>query len=86
MAGWLCDKAAQKGNDWSLPNWSRYCNPIRRAVCSGIGELDPEKRTQLFVKMNELLIQDVAVIPLVKYAMPHAVGVDLKGYDFPIWM
>jgi len=86
MAGWLCDMAAQKANDWSLPNWSRYCNPeFDELFAQASAELDPEKRTELFVKMNELLIQDVAVIPLVKYAQPHAVGVDLKGYDFPIW-
>jgi peptide/nickel transport system substrate-binding protein len=86
MAGWVCDKAAQKANDWSLPNWSRYCNPEFDALfAQASAELDPEKRTALFVKMNELLIQDVAVIPLVKYAQPHAVGADLRGYDFPIW-
>ena len=86
MAAWLCHQAAQKSNDWSLPNWSRYCNAEFDALfAQASAELDPQKRTELFVKMNELLIRDVAVIPLVKYAQPHAVGVDLKGYDFTIW-
>lgn len=86
MAGWVCDQAAQKKNDWSLPNWSRYCNPAFDALfAQGSAELDPDKRTALFVKMNELLIQDVAVIPLVEYTQPHGVGVDIKGYDFSIW-
>ena len=86
MAGWLCDKAAQKENDWALPNWSRYCNPEYDALfAQASAELDPQKRTELFVKMNELLIQDVAVIPLVNTTQPHAVAVDLKGYDFTVW-
>lgn len=86
MAGWVCDKAAQKENDWSLPNWSRYCNPEFDALfAQAAAELDPDKRVELFVKMNELLIQDVAVIPLVRTTQPMAVGVDLKGYDFTPW-
>jgi peptide/nickel transport system substrate-binding protein len=86
MAGWVCDQAAQKENDWSLPNWSRYCNPEFDALFNqATAELDPDKRTELFVKMNELLIQDVAVIPLVNTTQPMAVSVDLKGYDTTLW-
>jgi len=86
MAGWVCDQAAQQENDWSLPNWSRYCNPEFDALFArAAAELDPDKRTELFVKMNELLIQDVAVIPLVHTTQPMGVSVDLKGYDFTTW-
>lgn len=86
MAGWTCDQAAQKENDWSLPNWSRYCNPEFDALFNQAAtELDPDERTELFVRMNELLIQDVAVIPLVNTTQPMAVSVDLKGYDTTPW-
>ncbi|HLD92794.1 MAG TPA: peptide ABC transporter substrate-binding protein [Anaerolineales bacterium] len=86
MAGWVCDQAAQKENDWSLPNWSRYCNPEFDALFNqAAAELDPDKRTELFVRMNELLIQDVAVIPLVNTTLPTAISVDLKGYDATPW-
>lgn len=86
MAAWVCDQAAQKENDWSLPNWSRYCNPeFDRLFAQAPAELDPEIRTELFVKMNELLIQDVAVIPLVNTTQPMAISVDLKGYDATTW-
>jgi peptide/nickel transport system substrate-binding protein len=86
MAGWVCDQAAQKENDWSLPNWSRYCNPEFDALFDqAAAELDPDKRTELFVRMNELLIQDVAVIPLVNTTLPTAISVDLKGYDATPW-
>jgi peptide/nickel transport system substrate-binding protein len=86
MAGWVCDQAAQKENDWSLPNWSRYCNPEFDVLFhQAAAELDPDKRTELFVKMNELLIQDVAVIPLVNTTLPTGINVDLKGYDSTLW-
>lgn len=86
MAGWTCDNIAQKANDWALPNWARYCNPafddlFQRASA----ELDPDRRTELFVQMNELLIDDMAAIPLVQLANPVAVSVDLRGYDFTAW-
>lgn len=86
MEAWVCGKAAQKENDWSLPNWSRYCNPEFDALFTqASAELDPDKRTELFVKMNELLIRDVAVIPLVNITLPTCVSVDLKGYEFTVW-
>ena len=86
MAAWVCDQAAQKENDWSLPNWSRYCNPEFDALFhQATSELDPEKRVELFVRMNELLIEDVAVIPLVNTTQPMAISVDLKGYDSTPW-
>jgi peptide/nickel transport system substrate-binding protein len=86
MTGWTCDQIAQKENEWSLPNWSRYCNPeFDRLFEESKTELDQNKRAELFVEMNELLIQDAAVIPLVKLTNPVIVSVDLKGYDFTAW-
>lgn len=86
MAGWTCDQIAQKKNEWSLPNWSRYCNPEFDALFTrSTTELDQNKRVELFVKMNELLIQDAAVIPLVKLTNPVILSVDLKGYSFTAW-
>jgi peptide/nickel transport system substrate-binding protein len=86
MAGWTCDQIAQKENEWSLPNWSRYCNPkFDELFQQSTTELDQTKRAELFVEMNELLIQDVAVIPLVSLTTPVIVSKELKGYDFTAW-
>ncbi len=86
MAGWTCDNIAQKDNDWALPNWARYCNPaFDNLFAQASTELDQKRRIDLFVQMNELLIQDMAVIPLVQLANPVAVGVHLRGYDFTAW-
>lgn len=86
MAGWVCDQIAQKENEWSLPNWSRYCNPkFDEMFQQATTELDETKRAELFIQMNELLIQDVAVIPLIKLTNPVIVSKELKGYDFTAW-
>ncbi|MCK6623760.1 MAG: peptide ABC transporter substrate-binding protein [Anaerolineae bacterium] len=86
MAGWSCDNIAQKENDWALPNWGRYCNPeFDRLFHQVSTELNPDHRIELFVQMNELLIDDVAVIPLVQLANPVAVSVELQGYNFTAW-
>jgi peptide/nickel transport system substrate-binding protein len=86
MAGWACDQIAQKENEWSLPNWSRYCNPeFDELFQQAANELDQTKRAELFVQMNELLIQDAAVIPLVALTTPVIVSKDLKGYEFTAW-
>ena len=86
MAGWTCDQIAQKENEWSLPNWSRYCNPkFDELFQQAATELDQNRRAELFVQMNELLIQDAAVIPLVALTTPVLISKDLKGYDFTAW-
>jgi peptide/nickel transport system substrate-binding protein len=86
MAGWTCDNIAQQANDWALPNWARYCNPeFDDLFDRASAELDPARKLELFVRMNELLLEDMAVIPLVQLANPVAVSVDLRGYDFTAW-
>lgn len=86
MAAWTCDQIAQKENEWSLPNWSRYCNPkFDELFQQAANELDQNKRAELFVQMNELLIQDAVVIPLVALTTPVIVSKDLKGYEFTAW-
>ena len=86
MAGWTCENFAQKENDWALPNWARYCNPEFETLFNQVTtELDPDRRAELFVQMNEILINDLAVIPFVKLTNPVAVSVDLHGYDFTAW-
>jgi peptide/nickel transport system substrate-binding protein len=86
MAGWACDQAAQKSNDWSLPNWARYCNSAYdKLYQQSLTEIDPEKREQLFIQMNDLLIEDAAVIPLVQLNQPIGVNNSLTGLEVTPW-
>jgi len=86
MAGWTCAEIAQKSNDWALSNWARYCNSAYdKLYQQAKTELDPDKRRDLFIQMNDLLIEDVALIPLVHITLPAGVSTTLTGLDFTPW-
>ncbi|HSM81008.1 MAG TPA: peptide ABC transporter substrate-binding protein [Nodosilinea sp.] len=86
MGWWTCDKMASQANQWQEPNNARYCNPeYDRLWESARQELDPARRAELFQQMNELLAQDVAVIPVVHRAMANAVNDRLAEVEFTPW-
>lgn len=86
MQGYLCDEIAQKSNGWSGANYSRYCNPEYDALWQqSQTELDPEKRRELFIQMNDLLIEDVAVLPIVHRADVAGVSNSLVGVSLTPW-
>jgi peptide/nickel transport system substrate-binding protein len=91
MKGWTCDQVAQKSNNWSTANWGRYCNPEYDALYArSATELDPDVRGELFISMNDFLIEDVALVPLVLRPLSYAVSSDLLGviptpWDVETW-
>ena len=81
-----CNQIPQKANNWSGDNNSRYCNPEYDRLWQEVSrELDPEKRSQLFIEMNDILIEDAAVIPLVHRADVMAFSNSLTGYEPTAW-
>jgi peptide/nickel transport system substrate-binding protein len=86
LKAWTCGEAAQMSNNWSAANWSRYCNPAYDALyAQSTKELDPDKRRKLIIAMNDLLIEDVAVIPIVERALAFGIGKSLKGVEPTPW-
>ncbi|MFQ4141761.1 peptide ABC transporter substrate-binding protein [Chlorogloeopsis sp. ULAP02] len=86
MKSWTCDEIPQKKNNWSRQNTSRYCNPQYDALWKqSATELNPQKRQQLFIQMNDLLIKDGAVIPLIVRANVVGVNNKLVGVDTTPW-
>jgi peptide/nickel transport system substrate-binding protein len=81
---------ASKENKWQGRNVTRWRNDeydkLYRAAES---ELDPVKRAALFIKMNEMVIQNVVVIPVVFRPRVAAVGarmrVEQSGWDSDFW-
>ncbi|MFN2110806.1 MAG: peptide ABC transporter substrate-binding protein [Anaerolineae bacterium] len=67
MQFWTCAQIPQQANNWSAGlNIERWCSEAyddlyRQATT----EIDPEIRQQLFIQMNDMLIEDVVMIPLV---------------------
>jgi peptide/nickel transport system substrate-binding protein len=81
---------ASKDNKWQGRNITRWkseeYDKLYRAAES---ELDPVKRAALFIKMNELVIQNVVVIPVVfrprVAAVSNAMRVEQSGWDSDFW-
>ncbi|MEH2150895.1 peptide ABC transporter substrate-binding protein [Nostoc sp.] len=86
LKAWTCNEISQKKNNWSKPNSSRYCNPeYDKLWLQSNTELDPQKRRQLFIQMNDLLIKEQAVIPLISRANVNGVSNRLTGIDSTPW-
>ncbi|MDJ0703122.1 MAG: peptide ABC transporter substrate-binding protein [Leptolyngbyaceae cyanobacterium MO_188.B28] len=86
MKNYTCDEITQKANNWSKENYSRYCNPDYDDLWrQSTIELDPQKRRQLFIQMNDLLVKDAIVLPLVHRADADAVSNQLVGVDPTPW-
>jgi peptide/nickel transport system substrate-binding protein len=72
MQRWVSHNGAnipQKENGWSQLNEGRYNNPEYDALYDQVAtETDPEAAAQAFIKMNDILVNDVALIPLVQRA------------------
>ena len=81
---------AQKANNWAGRNLVRWANAeYDRLWKQAETELDPIKRAALFIRMNDLLIEDVVVIPVVwrhdVYAVSHTLrGMALSPWDFAL--
>ena len=86
MQFWTCAQIPQKDNNWSGWNDERWCNPAYDQLHEqSTTELDPEKRRQLFIQMNDMLIEDVVMIPVVYLADAQGVGDDIEGIDLTPW-
>lgn len=86
MGAWTCEQAAQQANDWSGSNWSRYCDPAYDALWQqAAAELDPAKRAELFKQLNDYLLDDAAVIPLVRLADMSGISSSVEGLELTPW-
>lgn len=86
MQTYTCDQIPQESNGWIGNNSPRYCNPEYDALWQQARtELDPEKRKQIFIQMNDMLIEKAQVIPVIHRSDVVGVGNDLIGLDMTPW-
>jgi peptide/nickel transport system substrate-binding protein len=81
---------ASKENKWQGRNFLRWHkDQYDTAFRAADGELDPVKRAALFIKMNDMVVNDVAVIPIVNRrwvaAMSHNLRATLSAWDNDFW-
>jgi peptide/nickel transport system substrate-binding protein len=79
MNQFLTDEISQKANKWASRNlvrWSNkeYDDTYRAAQV----ELDPVKRAAMFIKLNDLVVEDKHVIPLFGRPRPYGIVNKLK--------
>ncbi len=84
---------AQQSNGWAGRNIQRYQNAEYDAIYDAARiEPDPAKSAEMFIQMNDILFNDAAVLPLVRYGSKAGVSkrlnrenLALSGYEFSYW-
>ena len=86
LRAFLSSEVASKANKWQGFNVTRWRNTdYDKLHDQSAGELDPVKRAALLIAMNDMVIKDVVVIPVVTRPTVSAVGqklhAPLSGWD-----
>ena len=87
FASW---EIASKDNKWQGRNTTRWrSDEYDEALRAARGELNAVKRAALFIKMNDMVVGDVAVVPVVNRRRVAAISNKLKatlsGWDNDFW-
>jgi peptide/nickel transport system substrate-binding protein len=91
LEGWICAQVSSAANRWNGNNVSRYCNPAYDALFEQLKtEFDPQRRAQLAIQMNDLLVNDIVEIPLINRYTPavklkNLVGPTFNTFDSSLW-
>jgi peptide/nickel transport system substrate-binding protein len=91
LNAWSCSQMSAKANNWNLPNNGRYCNKEYDAMLDKARqEADQAKRKALFIQLNDMLVNDGAIIPLIDRSTPEGKSKELQGptgstFDSVLW-
>lgn len=86
MANWTCDEAPRPETQWQGNNMPRYCNDEYEALVAEMavtGEIN--ERARIAKAMNDKLMQDYAIIPLVHRGRVSAKSNSLGGVILNVW-
>src|SRR5690606_27226327 len=87
------EEVAQASNDWSGRNFQRYINDEYDATYEeAMVETDPERQAELFIKLNDILYNDYAVIPVVRQGKKAGVSkrmnvenIAINPFEYEYW-
>lgn len=80
MQQFLTREQATKDNKWQGRNYTRYSNAeYDKTLLASDSETDPAKRAAMLIACNDMVIADIAVIPVVYRPSVHAISNRLKG-------
>ena len=85
--GWTTAEIAQKENSWNGSNYHRWSNPeYDRLVAQAKSELDEQKRAQLFIRMNDILVKDdIVLVPQVDRLGIRAFANGMESLHLTAW-
>ena len=86
MKTFTCGEVSQPETNWSGQNFSRFCDPAYDQLWEAASrELDPAKRSALFIQMNDRLVDQFVMIPIVHRADVFGVSDRLQGLEPTPW-
>jgi peptide/nickel transport system substrate-binding protein len=92
LCGFTTAEIASKANEWRLNNNGRYSNPEYDKLCEQLRtETDTAKRKDIVLQMNDILVKDVVIIPLVARSAVNSgraanlQGVNPSPWDTEVW-
>lgn len=91
MANWTCKQVSRRANTWGGGNMLRWCNPDYDALSAEMSTTaDLDDRIRLAKAMNDMLMQDYAMIPLIHRGGVSAFSNVIEGprgneWDSELW-
>ena len=91
LSGWLCDKIPSPKNGWQGANYARYCDADYDKMIATLSKTQaPNDRAKLVKALNDKLVNDGVVIPLVYRGLTSAysnrlAGVRQNAWDSELW-
>ncbi len=86
MANWLCEEIPGPANQWQGSNVPRFCDPDYEALVAEMGKTAGlSKRAELAKRMNDMLMEAGAMIPLIHRGRNSAQSLSLGGVNMNPW-
>ena len=91
MASWKCSEIPQPSSQWQGQNIPRFCSAEYDALVDELAQtVEPEERGRIAAELNDMLVQDYALIPLIHRGSPSAHanslgGVMMSDWDSELW-
>lgn len=86
LSYWTCAGIPREANGWSGYNLSRWCrDDFDRLLREARSELDPDRRAELMIALNDLMIADVPFVVVARLSQLSAVNNTLAGVELSPW-
>jgi peptide/nickel transport system substrate-binding protein len=86
LFGATCKDIPGPNNNWGGTNFSRYCNKDYDKLAAELAQTgEPAARVALVKKMNDMLIADGVMVPLIHRGRVSAMGNSLTGHRHNAW-